>query len=249
MPALLVLATRVVRIAGLLVPIARRVDWVQEWRAELWHHHHSLRAGGRLSVRDQAAFVLRSAGSIFDALQFRVGDAETWSESISTVAARWRRNTPAVTIALFVLSLGMAADALLIAFGRLTVEAPRSGWNGLPTEMRSPIVGIAIVCGASLIVASAALATRLFGTVDTSDRRVHNSAWVVDTLLVACGTAWLAGWFAVFGVRSMIPEHARGWLTSVDLAAAVTSACIMSWLAGLTILTVLRVPRRRQAPR
>jgi hypothetical protein len=238
----LALAVRLVGIAGRLVPIALRGDWEREWRAELWHLYRSLQAQGRLSGRERAAFVLRSVGSVADALQLRLGDAETWSESFSAVETHWRRHTPSVTIALLFLSLGMAADALLLAFGRLMLGVPRSEWSTLSGETRLLILGIAITCGVSLIVASAAAATRLLGSVDASPR-VHRSVWVMETVLVAGVTTWVGGWFAAFGMRA-IPSPSPAWLSAVDLGPAVTNAWLVSWICGLTVLTVLRVPRR-----
>jgi hypothetical protein len=143
-PALLALAGRIVGLSGRLVPRAQRGDWEREWRAELWYLHRALRASGGLSARDGAAFLLRSAGSALDALQLRAGDAELRRESFLTVAARWGEHTPSVLFALLFLSLGTAADALLLAFGRLMVGVPRSVWDEVPGELRLLILGVAL---------------------------------------------------------------------------------------------------------
>lgn len=238
-PAILALAVRVVGIAGRLVPSALRSDWEREWRAELWHFYHSLEAQGLRSVSARASFVLRSTGSVFDALQLRLGDAQLWSESLSAVATRWGRHPGSVATALLVLSLGIAADALLIAFGHIMVEVPDSMWGSLTSRTRLVILGIAIACGVSLIVTSAAAAAQLLGCRDPSPDG-HDRARAVETLLVAGVTGWIGRWFAAFGMRSMISPYSGAWLASGDPGAAVTSAWLVSWLCGLAVLTVLR---------
>ena len=235
---LLALAVRVVGIAGRLVPTALRGDWEREWHAELWHLYHALEARGSLTARERAAFVLRSVGSVFDALQLRLGDAQLWSESLSAVATRWGQHTPSVATALLFLSLGIAADALLIASGHLLVVAPGSVWSGLAGETRFLILGVAVMCGVSMIVTSAAAAAHLLGLPDPS-RDHHNRVWVVETLLVAGVTGLLGRWFAAVVMRDAISP-------SVDLGAAVTSAWVVSWVCGLAVLTVLRLRRRRR---
>ena len=238
-PALLALATHVVGAAGRLVPTALRGDWEREWNAELWHLYRSLEAQGRPSARDRAAFVLRSVGSVFDALQLRLGDAQSWGESLSAVAARWGQHPRSVATALLFLSLGIAADALLIASGHVMVEDPRSVWSSLVSERRFLILTIAVMCGVSLIVASAAAAAQLLAS---ADRLSHgqNRVLVVETLLIASVTGWVGRWFAAFGMRTAIPGE---WLASVDLGAAVTTGWIVSWICGLTVLAVLRARR------
>jgi hypothetical protein len=242
-PAVLALAMRVVGTAGRLVPAALRSDWKREWNAELWHLYRSLEVQGRLSAWERAAFVLRSLGSVFDALQLRLGDTQLWSESFSAVATRWGQHPRSVATALLFLSLGIAADALLIAFGHILIEAPRSVWGSLTSETRFLILSIAVMCGVSLIVASAAAATQL---LRPADRFPHgqNRVWVVETLLVAGVTGCVGRWCAAFWMRTAIPPHWSESLASVDLGAAVTTAWVVSWICGLTVLTVLRVRRR-----
>lgn len=244
-PAALTLAVRVVRAAGQLVPAFLRADWEREWHAELWHLYHSLEAQGRLSAAERVAFVLRSLGSVSDAVQLRLGDAQLWSESFSVVATHWVRHRRSVATALLFLSLGIAADALLLACGHVMVDAPRSVWSSLASETRFLILGIAITCGVSLIVASAAAAAQLLGP---ADRFPHGQTrvWVLETLLVAGVTGWLGRWFAAFFAHQAVPPDSGGGLASVDLGAAVTSGWAVSWLCGLTVLTVLTALRLRR---
>jgi hypothetical protein len=244
-PVLLALAMRVVRTAGRLVPTALRADWEREWGAELWHLYHSLEAQGRLSVYERAAFVLRSVGSVIDALQLRLGDGQLWRESFSAVAIRWGQHPRSVATALLFLSLGIAADALLIASGHVMVEDPRSLWRSVPGETRFLILGLAITCGVSLIVASAAAAAQLLGS---ADRFPHgqNRAWLAETLLVAGVTGWVGHWLAALGMRSASSPQFGEWLASTDLGAVMTSAWVASWLCGLTALIILHVRRRRR---
>jgi hypothetical protein len=242
-PGTLWLAVQVIGVAGRLVPHELRADWQEEWRAELWHLYHSLGERGHLSARDRAAFVVRSFGSLFDALQLRLGDAQLWRESFAAVATHWRQHARPVAIALLFLSVGVAADALLIAFGHIMVDVPHSAWSSLGSETRLAILGVAIVCGISLIVASAAAAAQLLGSADPAAYR-DRSVCVAETLLAAGVTGWLGRWFAAFWMRTAIPPHWGERLASVDLAAAVTNGWVVSWICGLTVLTVLRVRRR-----
>jgi hypothetical protein len=242
-PAVLALAARVVRIAGRLVPAAQRADWEREWNAELWCLYRVLELQGRLSARDRAALVLRSAGSVLDALHLRLVDSRPWSESFAAVVTRWGRHSLLVPTALLFLSVGIAADAVLIAFGRIALADPRSGWSSLASDTRSLLLGIAVACGLSLIVASAAAAAQLLGSADAAPDG-SSRAWIVELLLVAGVTGWVGRWFAAFGVRIMTPPHAAEWLAAVELGAAVTSGWVVSWLSGLAVLTVLRVRRR-----
>jgi hypothetical protein len=240
----LVLATalRLVGLAGLMVPRALRDDWKREWRAELWHLHRSVE---ERSIREDSAFVLRSLGSVLDALQLRAGDAQTWSESASAVVGRWARHSPSVTVALLFLSIGIAADALLLAFGRVALAIPLSAWPGVVAEGRPLILGVALSCGVGMIVASAAAAAQLLGAGEGANRG-DASARVVETLLIAGVTAWLARWLVVFGMRTLtLPESS--WLAAAELGAAATSAWLVSWLLGLTLLVLVRSRHHRPA--
>ena len=124
--AVLAAALRLVGVAGALVPGARREEWEREWRAELWHLHHSRREP---SARDDAAFLLRAAGSLLDALQLRAGDAQEWREGAAAVVARWSEHSPPVAVGLLLLSVGIAVDTLLIAMGRAALAFPLSPWH------------------------------------------------------------------------------------------------------------------------
>jgi hypothetical protein len=236
------LAARIVEIASRLIPTAARSDWEREWRAELWHLYRELEASGGPSAWEQAAFVRRSVGAVFDALQVRLGDADLWHESVSAVVGGWARRPGSVGLALFLLSVGIAGDALLVAFGSVMIQAPGSIWRSLAIEIRLLILGVAIVCGVSLIGTSAAAAARLLGPVPRSSNR--GGAQIVETLLVAGVTGWFAHWFAEFYVRAAVPAYPSGWAAPADLGAAVTPAWVLSWLCGLAALTGLRIGRR-----
>jgi hypothetical protein len=241
------LAARIVGLASRLTPRAVRSEWEREWRAELWHLYRELEARGGPSAWDRAAFVRRSLGSVFDALQLRVGDAQLWRECVSDVAGHWQRHPAAVAAALVLLSLGIAVDAVLVAYGLIMVEAPRSVWGSLGSDTQFLILSVAAMCGVSLIVASGAAAAQLLGSADRSPDR--DGVWVVETMLVAGITGWVGRWFAEFVVRTAIPPYPGGSLTSVDVGAAVTTAWVLSWLCGVAILTGLRARRRRAAGR
>jgi hypothetical protein len=113
-PPLLTLAQCVAGVAGWLVPASLRADWEREWRAELWHLYRGEEKGGHHSARKRADLLLRSAGSVSDALQLRLGDRQAWAESVSPVSTRWGVRTPAVTVGLLFLSVGIAADATAV---------------------------------------------------------------------------------------------------------------------------------------
>jgi hypothetical protein len=237
------LAVRIVGIAGRLVPTGSRDDWEREWRAELWHLSRELEACGGPSAWQRVAFVRRSLGAVADALQLRLGDAQLWRDNVSAVAAAWGRRPGSVGLALFLLSLGIGGAALLVAFGGVMIEAPRSVWGNLVTETRLLILGVAAACGVLLIVTSAAAAARLLGPAGCASDR--DGAWIVETVLVGGATGWLARWFAELYVRTAMAPYPTGWVGSTDLAAAVTSACVLSWLCGLALLTGLRMRRAR----
>jgi hypothetical protein len=244
-PVVSALAAHIVRIASRLVPSPARSEWEREWRAELWHLYRELKARGGPSAWEQVAFVRRSLGAVFDALQLRFGDAQLWRESVSDVAERWERRPRPVAAALLFLSIAIAADGLLLAYGHVMVEAPGSVWGNVASETRVLILGVAASCGISLIVASAATATRLLGSTDRSCH--HSGVWVVETVLVAGITGWVGRWIAEFFARSAFPPDPRIWPASLDLGAAVTTACILSWLSGVAVLAGLRARRWRAA--
>ena len=244
-PPLLALATRIVEAASRVVPYAMRDDWVREWSAELWHLHRSLAAQGRLSLSDRTAFVLRSASCVLDALQLRLGDAQLWSESFSAVASRWTRHPGSVATALLFLSVGIAANALLLASSRVTLEDPRSLWTSVPPETQSWLLGISIACGVGLIVASAAAADQLLGSPDRLSRG-ENRPWLVETLLVAGVSASIGLGLATFGFRNISHPQFAEWAASIDQGAVVTTAWLISWLCGLTAFVILRTGRRKR---
>jgi hypothetical protein len=239
------LAAYIVRIASWLIPKPARGEWQREWRAELWHLYRELKSRGGPSAREQVAFVRRSLGSVLDALQLRFGDAQLWRESVFDVARRWERQPWSVAAALLFLSLAIAADGVLLVFGELMVEAPRSVWSGLARETQLLILGVAATCGITLIVASAVTATQLLGFADRSLH--HNGVWIVETVLVAGITGWLGRWIAEFFIRSAFPPDPRSGTAAADLSAAVTTACVLSWLGAITVLAGLRTCGRRAA--
>jgi hypothetical protein len=241
-PVMLALASRVVAVGGVLVPAALRADWEREWNAELWYLYRSLRLHGRLSAGDAAAFVLRSAGSIVDAVRLRVGDSQSWTESVAAVVTRWGQHTTVVAAALLFLSIGIAADALLIAFGQLAVGDPRSGWSRLATEVRLPILAIIVCCGMALLVTGAASAARLLRSAEPPPGRFPR-ACASELVLVAGITGGLGRWFAFRIGGTMSPASAE-WLASVDLDAAVAGGWVVSWALWVVVLTVLRTRRR-----
>jgi hypothetical protein len=237
------LVSRIVGLASRLIPRAARADWEREWRAELWYLWRELEMRDARPAVRWAAFLRRSLGAPADALQMRLGDAQFWRDSASAVANQWGQRPGSVVLALFLLSVGIAGGALLVAFGAVMIEAPHSVWGTLGTEIRLLILGVAAGCGVFLIATGGAAAARLLGPWSPAPER--DGAWIVETLLVAGVTAWLARWFAEFYARTAIPPYPGEWLASVDLGAAVTSACALSWFCGLTALTGLRLRHRR----
>jgi hypothetical protein len=246
-PALLTLAVRLVGIAGRLVPTALRSDWEQEWHAELWHLYRSLEVQGRVSAYNRATFVLRSVGSILDAIQLRLGDPQPWGESFRAVVNSWGQRPGSVTMGLLVLSVGIAADSLLLACAQVMVEDPHSVWGSLGSGTRFLILGVAITCGISMMLASAAAAAQLLGSTDRS-RADEPGIPVVETLLIAGITGWVGRWCAAVRMRTETAPPFAEWLASEDLGTAVTSAWVVSWIAGLTLLTILRGRRVRRRP-
>ena len=245
-PPLLRLALAIVAVAARLVPRPHRDEWQREWCAELWHLHGTLEVEPGGIARHRVAFLLRSTGSIVDALQLRVGDTQTWSESVVMVVARWGRHTPATALALLLLSIGIAADALLIVFTRMLLGAPRDG-NALASELRSPMLAIAAVFGVALLLTSVAAARRL---LDSAEPRQHGpaSAAIVEGCLTAAVTGWVGWWFATFGLHA-IPHPSLSQLEVSRFAHQMTRAWMVSWFCGLALLGGLTVRHARRDAR
>lgn len=240
-PTLLGFALAVVAAASRLVPIATRDDWKREWTAELWHLR---RHGDRHSACGPVAFLLRASGSVADAVQLRIGDAQSWRESFARVVTCWGTNPSSVATGLIYLSLAIAANALLIAFARVAIELPRSEWSGLERESRLQLLAIAFLCGTSLLLAGAAAASQLCRVshpIGSDDRNV----WVAEVALIAATTAWLGRSFATFGTHAL-PAGLPGWLPPVDLDTTVTTAWLVSWSCGLTLFILVRKVRFQQ---
>ena len=238
-PLVLAAALRLVGLAGRMVPRALREEWKREWRAELWHLYHS---SSRRSIGEDPAFALRAMGSLLDALQLRAGDAQAWSESVSVVVSRWSRHTPSVAVALLLLSIGIAADALLLAFGSIALSAPLPAGTGV-VQVRTVLLGVGVSCGVAMIVASAGAAAQLLGAGETTPRDEVDTR-VVEMALIAGVTAWLARWLVALGMHAVrVPESS--WLAAMDPGAAATSAWLVSWLLGLTLLVIVRSRRPR----
>ena len=59
-----------IQLAGALVPSARRRDWMDQWRAELWHYEQWLdREGERLA---SLRLLARASGALPHAIQVRI---------------------------------------------------------------------------------------------------------------------------------------------------------------------------------
>jgi len=242
-PVAVGLAEWIVRIASRLVPIGERSEWEREWRAELWYLHERLEAGDGPSLAERAAFVCRALGSVADAVQLRLGDAQLWRESAASVADGWRRHPGPVAVALLFLSVAIAADGLLITFAHVMVNAPDSPWSGLVSEVRVLLLGVAVGCGVALILAGAAAAASLLGAAHPSPG--EQRACAVELTLVAAVTGWVGRWFAEYGLGVTIAPYPGSCAASIDLGARMTAACVASWFCGLSVLTGLRLRSRR----
>jgi len=239
---LLAVARTIVAVASLVVPAEQRDEWTREWNAELWYLHDSLVRDDRLTIAEHARFLLRASGSLVDAVQLSTGDMQAWRESFVEVGARWWRRSPVVATALLFLSLGIAADAMLIAFARALVEYPSATWAGLAPSTRGLTIGVAALVGVSLLVASVVVTAQLLGGVGaTTEHRTRERR--AELLLAAVITAWVAHAVATYGAIA-IPNETPEWQAPPDLNAMLTHAWLATWLCALLLLAVLRRHRR-----
>ncbi len=111
----LFVCTGILKIAATLVPRKARAEWLEEWRAELWHVWRICNQNdGPAALHQRKEITAFSLGAFKDALWLRKNHP-------SSATRQWfRPGTPSRCIAAF---LVVAAASLLIAYGRPSV------WN------------------------------------------------------------------------------------------------------------------------
>lgn len=231
-PAALALALHVVNAAARLAPATERPGLRGEWRAELWHRALRLQREGRWGPAPAAALLLRSLGSIPDAVDLRLrgpdGAADPWIEG-----ARAVRRVAGFTAAVLCAALAISVAAFTCALASTFVPPGGSpAWSRMDAGARVFILATGILWSVALVAASARAAHRL--TPSTGG------------MMGASGALSLA--LALLGAL-----HASGGaaLATAALPARTAAAWLAAWSASVVAFAVLRPaahPRARASP-
>jgi hypothetical protein len=212
----LAVALRVVGAAARLAPASERAALLGEWRAELWHRAHRLQREGRWNPATAAALLLRSLGSIPDAVDLRLcgpdGAADPWAEG-----ARAGRRLAGYSAALACAALAVAVSAFTCALASALMSggAPPA-WTRIDAVARTFVLAVAalwsvaLVGGSSLAAHRLSPATRpgamlsasgllglclaLLGATQAASAAAPTSILATADLPLRAAVAWLAAW-------------------------------------------------------
>ena len=126
-------------LVAMLVPTSRRRDWLEQWRAELWHYEQWL-AGEGASVLPRFLRVLaRATGAVPHAFTIRLLQ---WSPRmfINDLTFAWRmfvRRPGFTAVAVLILGLGIGANATIFSWVESILLNPLSG---VPAQDRLVVV-------------------------------------------------------------------------------------------------------------
>jgi hypothetical protein len=238
-PLALWMALRVVDGAARLAPATERAGLRGEWRAELWHCTQRLQRDGRWSRAEAARLLLRSFGSLADAVDLRFcgpdGAADPWVEGARTGR---RLAAYAAALACAVLAVSTAAFACALASALLPGGGPLA-WSRIDAVSRVFILVIGAVWSVGLVAGSAIAARRLLPSGTRPDAR-----W----MLASSGALGLC--LALLAASSAAGAAApHSFLATADLPARTALACLAMWCASAATFAALRhrSPRLRSA--
>lgn len=225
-------ALRVVDGAARLAPAAERAGLRGEWRAELWHRAGRLQRDGLWSPPEAARLLLRSSGSLADALDLRFcgpdGAADPWVEG-----ARAGRRLAGFTAALLCAALAVSVAAFACALASVLVVADGPpAWGRIDAVSRAFILAIGAVWSVGLVAGSAIAAHRFLPL----SARTRPAAC---RMMAASGVLGLVlGLLAASRIASAAAPHTV--LASADLPARTGLACVAMWCASAAVFAALR---------
>ncbi|HEX8361803.1 MAG TPA: hypothetical protein VF613_16920 [Longimicrobium sp.] len=211
-PAALALALRVVDAAARLAPATERAGLRGEWRAELWHRTQRLQREGRWTAAAAAALLLRSLGSVPDALDLRLcgpdGAADPWAEG-----ARAGRRLAGHSAALLCAALAIAVAAFTCALAStLLAGGAPPAWTRIDGGARAFILGVAALWSVALVGGSILAAQRLSPTPSSALLAASGLLGLCLALLGATRAASAAAPASILATADLPLRAALAWL-------------------------------------
>jgi hypothetical protein len=225
---ILAVALRVVEAAARLAPATERAALLGEWRAELWHRAQRLQREGRWNPATAAALLLRSLGSVPDAVDLRLcgpdGAADPWVEG---------RRLAGTTAALLCATLAVAASAFTCALASalLSGGAPPA-WTRIDAVARTFILSIAALWSVALVGGSTLAAHRL--SPATRPGAILSASGLLGLCLALLGATHAASAAAPTSI-----------LATADLPLRAALAWLAAWTTSALAFSTLH---RRPAP-
>ena len=119
---------RLIAIISVIVPRRLRIDWRQEWEAELRHRERVLTDWNRLDRKHRRALLRRSAGALWDALWLQRQRREDEMVQDFRFGVRLLLKTPGfAVVAILTLALGIGANTAIFTMVNALLWRPLGG--------------------------------------------------------------------------------------------------------------------------
>ncbi len=237
----------VVRALGTLVPGERRVDWLREWRAELWHEAERLEKAGVPASAATLRLLRHSLGALPDALAMRRFHPAPLQEDLVSALRVVVLSPGSAGLSIFFIFLAAYVDATVITLSRFIA------W--MPSAVQPILVGLTAVLVVMLpltacIAAAAPVAWseagrreeaigRAIGSPEARVRRQRAFQGVIIALVGSALGVWASG-ALLERTRNMLLDNGHAAAAEVlgpapdSALLAVATSLAMAGMLGLT---------------
>lgn len=214
----LAVAVRAVELLARVVPGELRVEWANEWKAELWYLARALEQRGVPQAVIARELLRSGAGALRDAAELRLGAPDEWHAALRAAVVTLRKRPVGTTAAVGILVVAIVALTPVLLLSPIVLHTlPASTVMDLtgPTLIVSLTTSVTIA-----LLASASHAARaLTRSSDASSARPGRPR-LAEALILACAAGLPGAGVAMLATARLHPVLAAGpGVTSLATAA------------------------------